>query len=229
MSESYVKESKKLAEYYYPIEHNPIVSFEEKSNLMQEWWQKHMGELLIKSGLNLNLIKSIVAENKLELRENIVEFFDILKENEIPILIFSAGMGDIIVEYMKKIHEFNSNIHVIANFYSYDEFGKALSLKGEIIHSLNKDMHDVSKQDFFKQIKGRKNVILLGDSINDLKMSNGFDCENIFKIGFLNKNFSDENYVLMRKQFEENFDLILDGNSSFDDINALLNRIIMEN
>ena len=57
----------------------------------------------------------------------------------------------------------------------------------EIIHTFNKNESAIHSSDYFQNIRHRENLILLGDSIGDLKMAEGAEnVENSLKIGFLN-------------------------------------------
>ena len=53
-------------------------------------------------------------------RVNADNMLDSLKEMKIPLLIFSAGMGDVIVEALKLYKLYYENIKVISNFFKYD-------------------------------------------------------------------------------------------------------------
>ena len=50
----------------------------------------------------------------------------------------------------------------------------------------NKNENAIHDSDYFKKLEGRDNVILLGDSLGDLKMADGANASNLLKIGFLN-------------------------------------------
>lgn len=51
----------------------------------------------------------------------------------------------------------------------------------------NKHENVIHSSPYFKEISGRTNVILLGDSLGDIKMAHGVPSPNtILKIGFLN-------------------------------------------
>ena len=50
----------------------------------------------------------------------------------------------------------------------------------------NKNENAIHDSDYFKKLEGRDNVMLLGDSLGDLKMADGANASNLLKIGFLN-------------------------------------------
>lgn len=59
--------------------------------------------------------------------------------------------------------------------------------KGDLIHTFNKNESAIHKSDYFSRLRHRENVLLLGDSIGDLRMAEGAtDAKHILKIGFLN-------------------------------------------
>lgn len=225
LGEDYVKKAKAEADYYLPLEHDPTIPNEKKEILMQEWWEKHMGSLLIKSGLNTQIVNKIIEDELLEPREKLKEFLHLIEELNIPLFILTAGMGDIITEFLKKINGTNKNIHIVGNFYEYNKEGFAIGLKGEIIHSLNKDLHNAKKFPFFNEISKRKNIILLGDNPNDIKMATGFEYSNILKIGFLNKLKTNDKYSETVKAFEENYDITLDWTKGMEPIIEILEKI----
>lgn len=51
----------------------------------------------------------------------------------------------------------------------------------------NKNENAIHSSDYFDKLTGRNNVILLGDSLGDIKMAVGVpQPSNVLKIGFLN-------------------------------------------
>lgn len=48
-------------------------------------------------------------------------FFDHLYEHSIPLLIFSAGIGDILEEVIRQAGVFHSNVKVFSNYMDFDE------------------------------------------------------------------------------------------------------------
>lgn len=47
-------------------------------------------------------------------------FFDHLEEEHIPLLIFSAGVGDVLEEVIQQNHVFHPNVHIISNYMDFD-------------------------------------------------------------------------------------------------------------
>ncbi|KAM7463771.1 hypothetical protein LguiA_031892 [Lonicera macranthoides] len=192
----------KLFEYYHPLEFNPTIPRNEKTKLMEEWWEKTHG-LLIEGGLTYDAIKNSVASAMIAFREGVVELFEFLEERDVPILIFSAGLADIIEEVLRqKLHRSFKNVRIVSNRMVFNQHGYLVSFKGKTIHSLNKNEHALDMAaplhdqlgevdapiDENASIKKRTNVLLLGDHIGDLGMSDGLNYETRISVGFLNDN-----------------------------------------
>ncbi|VVA38454.1 PREDICTED: cytosolic [Prunus dulcis] len=199
----YDKKRQELYEHYHPLEFSPTIPIEEKTKLMEEWWTKTHG-LLIEGGLTYDGIRQSVADSTIAFREGVVELFEFLEERDIPILIFSAGLADIIEEVLRqKIHRLFKNVKIVSNRMIFDNNGHLVSFQGKTIHSLNKNEHaldmaaplhdrlgdniDASTYEN-ASVKTRRNVLLLGDHIGDLGMSDGLNYENRISVGFLNDN-----------------------------------------
>ena len=54
-------------------------------------------------------------------REGYQEFFDCLNQHSVPLLIFSAGLGDVLEEVVRQAGVFHPNVKVISNFMDFDE------------------------------------------------------------------------------------------------------------
>jgi hypothetical protein len=64
----------------------------EKLPYMIEWWRSAQ-ELFVLSNLNKSLIRELVHKSNMELKKGVHEFIVELLQSEVPILIFSAGLG----------------------------------------------------------------------------------------------------------------------------------------
>ena len=123
-------------------------------------------------------------------------------------MIFSAGIGNVIVELLIHKRLLLDNVRIVSNFmnfnqdvwhyyyYQFDYYyfsltqGILTGFQDQIIHSFNKSGQSIIDNNVHeKPASKRKNVILLGDSIGDPSMSEGISHDNdVLKIGFLNSN-----------------------------------------
>ncbi|MCB9359215.1 hypothetical protein H6503_04750 [Candidatus Woesearchaeota archaeon] len=196
----YVKQSYELFDYYYPIEISPEVSQEEKNRCMQEWWEKHL-DLMIKYGMKRSILQEIATKGELHPRGMLMELMSLMEEEDIPLLILSAGLGDVIMEFLKAERKLTKNLHVISNFYRFNDAGEVIGYQSKVIHTFNKNEYGIRDTDYFKEVEHRKNVILLGDNLGDCNMADGLEHSNVIKIGFLNENV-DEFLPLFKKEFD---------------------------
>lgn len=218
LSNEYTQKSYELHAKYYPIELSDTIPLEEKKNKMIEWWSTHI-KFIAANGMNRKIVNDI-AKNKIILRNGTIDFFKTLKIKKVPLLILSAALGDIIEKILnlKKVNY--SGIYTISNFFEFDKKGNVLGYKGKIVHSLNKNEFVIKNTNFYKKIKERKNIILLGDSIDDLKMVEGTNYNEIIKIGFLNEKV-EENLKFYKKAFD--VVILNDGTMKF--VNKLIRKI----
>ncbi|CAF3431532.1 unnamed protein product [Rotaria socialis] len=147
-----------LRSYYQSIEHDVCMNIDEKIPHMIEWWRKAQALLLL-SNLNQPMIRALVYKSKLELKKGVKEFITELLRSETPILVFSAGLGDVIEIFLEKeIPEFALNhelSQIISNFIQYDTNG---------------------------------NLVAFSDTLGDVGMIAGMkNLKQILKIGFLNR------------------------------------------
>lgn len=210
LSEEYSKKAYELFDYYNPIELNPKISIEEKKKEMTNWWHKHR-DLLVKSGLHKRDIESVVETRLIELRQWIKLFLNILAENNIPLVIISANWlwTDSIKIYLEKEWFLTPNIKIISNEFVWDNNGNAVDFDKRVIHVFNKDETVLEEfPEIYNEIKDRKNVILLWDSIWDVGMIEWFEYNNLLKIGFLN-----DNEDKLMEEYKKNYDLVLTGDN----------------
>jgi len=207
---------------FYPIEHNPHISFKEKKRAMHKWWILHFN-LLIKAGFSKKDIAKTVKLAKTTLRAGGQRFFKLLGENKIPLIIMSAsGLGrESVKAYLKYGNNHTNNIHIISNSFIWNKNGRAIGYNKPIIHSVNKDETLVKNfPAVMKKIKLRTNVVLMGDMLEDLHMITGFNYDHLIKIGFLNENIKTKLPI-----FKKHFDVILLNDAPMYFVNQLLKKI----
>lgn len=217
LSDDYSTNAKKLENIYKPIEMDESLWLEEKQEKMIEWRKRH-NELLIKSWLNKHHIDSIIDSDLIQLRNNCNKFFKILHNLNIPIIIFSASWlwTYAISSYLEKSWINYDNIHIVSNDFIWNDNWDAISRKEPFITSLNKDETLISNRIFpevYDNIKEKKNIILLWNSLGDISMAKDSNNNLVIRIWFL----AEENIKYLEK-FKENFDIVLIWDGWMDEI-----------
>lgn len=218
LPKEYNQKAQEFFKYYHPLESDSSITREEKKKLMEEWWDK-MFNLMIDFGFSKNHLQKIIDTGLVQFREGALELFSILNKNNIPLVVMSAsGVGDAVKLVFEKAGQIFDNVHIISNAFEWNEQGLAIKPKLPVIHSLNKD--EISVKNFpeiYQEVKNRKNIIMLGDNPEDIAMAEGFEYENLIKIGFLNENI-EENL----ETYKEAFDVVILNDGNFEFINKLL-------
>uniref|UniRef100_A0A8D2ADX8 5'-nucleotidase, cytosolic IIIB n=1 Tax=Sciurus vulgaris TaxID=55149 RepID=A0A8D2ADX8_SCIVU len=120
ISEECRKELAALYHHYYPIEIDPHRSIKEKLPQMVEWWTR-AHNLLCQQRIQKCQIAQVVRESTAMLREGYETFFNTLYRNNVPLFIFSAGIGDVLEEIIRQMKVFHPNIHIVSNYMDFNE------------------------------------------------------------------------------------------------------------
>jgi cytosolic 5'-nucleotidase 3 len=225
LPKEYITKLHTLANNYYPIEISHSISQKEKNNKMSKWWI-NAWKLLKEGGITLQILQEIAHKNETNLRKEVDQFFNSLRRENIPTLIFSAGIGNLIQEIFNENNFTSSNIHIISNFFEFDASGKAIGYNKNPIHTFNKNETHVKDHKYHLKIENKKNVILIGDNLGDISMCNGLAHDCIISIAFFNYKIDDKPELF--DQFLETFDIVLTGDDDFSYINNLLQKIIQK-
>lgn len=220
MPENFRRYAEYLYNIYHPIDISQTIPKEEKEKKLIEWWYKIM-DAMNKYGMNTDIIDTIIKNKEIHVRDGTFKTLDTLKKHEIPLLILSAGLGNIITAYLESEKKLHSNIHIISNFITFCKEGKMDGYEPEIIFPCNKSEAAVKNQPYCSQIEKRKNVILIGDSIEDSEMADGLNHNIVIKIGFLN-NKKEERL----DRYKEVYDVVILDDGSMDYVNYLLKKIL---
>jgi 5'-nucleotidase len=170
-------------------------------------WYKNANMLLAESGVQAAWFPRMVAASNCELRDSTDLLLNTLEGKNVPFIILSAGIGDLIKEILAHFKLEHGNIKIVSNFLDFDpESGAVRRLKGDPIHMFNK------KAPSQKGLEARKNVILIGDSLGDIKMADGIEEVNVvLSIGFLNKNVEGN-----LSEYKRCFDVVLVDDQTMD-------------
>ncbi|OGI27986.1 MAG: hypothetical protein A2359_02160 [Candidatus Moranbacteria bacterium RIFOXYB1_FULL_43_19] len=222
LTPDYPEKALALRDKYMPIELDLSIPLPERKKAMDEWWTK-MFDLLRESKLNVKDLETVVSSGKINLRRGVEDFMDYLHSFQIPFVIMSAsGIGEEVIEiFLNKRGKFFENVFIVANSFEWDAQGYMMRAREPIIHSHNKDETAIHRFPAHERIKNRKNILLLGDHAGDAGMSDGFDAENIIKVGFLNEKV-EENL----EHYKKLFDVVLLDDPPFDFVVELIKDII---
>lgn len=222
MPKAFREKVRKYKEHYYPMVSDPGVPSEEKIPYMVEWWNK-WHEALLEAGLKKSDLMEMVNESSIMLRDDCLEFLDILHRHKVPLVIFSAGIGDVLEEAIRQQACMFDNIKVISNYMNFGEDGHLTGLRnGTIIHIFNKNSNAVDVGDSFGNSADRPNILLLGDSIGDVNMDAGLaNRETILRIGFLNADIEAN-----LNRYKENYDVVILNDQSMSVVNSILQKVL---
>ena len=208
-------ESLKLADKYCPIEMDYSLDFNLKSNYMYDWYISVM-ELYYKYHLTYDKLLKCVKCGNVSLRKGLKKLLLNFNKNNIPVIILSAGIGNVIEQVLILNDCLYDNIHIISNFFSFNN-NVLLPFNNPIIHTCNKRLSSLPSN-FEKEISNKEYILLFGDFIEDINMVSKDDLYRTLSFGFLEKNVEAN-----LESYKDAFDIVLTGNASFDDAISIKN------
>jgi 5'-nucleotidase len=217
--EGYEVERAALFNLYHPMEVDPLIDPELQKKKMREWYSLHLA-LLVRYGVSEEIITGVVGEGKIHLREGFSDFLNLLASNDVPHLVFSAGLGDVIKTHFDVHDLWNPHLHLISNFFIFDESGKATGFRDEIIHSFNKTEALIDGKPYSAAVKERRNAILLGDTLGDIHMADGLRHDTILRIGFLNED------TVCFEAFRNAYDMVIVSDTGLQHVTDILKKVL---
>ena len=222
LSPEMVRYKQQIFDHYFPIEKDPNMTLEEKKPFMLEWYSKS-NDSLVAGGFRREWLERAVRiareAGTLALRPGFAELLQTLQAHGLPVLIFSAGIGNVITEIMAQLLPsvpLAATTQIVGNQMEFDDQG-VLRGWGPLIHMYNKNQSvvPVSQQ--------RRNVLLLGDGLGDATMADGAATEPacILKVGFLNEH-EDE----LLPQYEAQFDVVILGDDGMQEVQKIVDAVL---
>jgi 5'-nucleotidase len=223
LSEDYHVKAKALQTKYYALEIDSSLTKEQKENYMLEWVTL-AHELLISNNFSKKMLVTAVGEaisqERIRLRDLVPEFLQALASYNVPILIFSAGIADILERVLANSIAVNADlVYVLSNRCIFDdsEDEYLIDFATPVLHVCNKKSASFLHTDFFcrTDFSTRRNLIILGDSLGDADMCDGIEHDGpestVLRIGFLNDKVDERLEI-----FLDTFDLVIFGDPSFE-------------
>jgi len=218
LDEDYSIKAKQLFDKYWPIEKDPNIPEQEKFNAMESWWKEHFN-LKKEKWLKKGMIQKAVQHPNVQLKKGVKEFIEFLQKNNVYLIVFSSsGLWDeSIKDVFDKFWVKMDNIFVISNQLLFDKNWKFIWVKEPIIHGANKTLKTFINDKKIKEIiEDKEQVLLIWDSLWDLKMVDWLSFDKILKIWFYLEdkpeieNIWKQKYDIVLDQEKDNFTKILD-------------------
>jgi 2-hydroxy-3-keto-5-methylthiopentenyl-1-phosphate phosphatase len=161
---------------------------------------------------------------KLQSRDGVKEIFNLCQTFQIPLIILSAGIKNII-EYWCLLHKYKPDL-ILSTELILDNTEKIVGWdKIGLVHVLNKNEHSLLKAAHIKKV--RPNIILIGDSIDDAQMADGD--KTVLRVFVSDHNYDEKN-LHPQKNFGNGlskFDIHL-NNGSLKPVMDIMNLIIQK-
>ena len=203
---------------------------------VHEFYSKSL-DVYINPNFTRNSIGKMLKKlkEKFELRKYTKDLFEMLIKLGIPIIIVSGGVKEVIIDLLKKcIKNFESyltqkKIIIIANDLYFEEGKGCVGHSTDVIYAFNKS--NFVKETIKKNFPDVKNVIVMGDHVNDYDSVQDLEItkNNIIGFGFVNikpEFMEDETKKeIIKKNVEDYkniYDINLVGDTDFSFIIKLL-------
>ena len=205
----------KIYEQYRPLELDYTIEQKEKQKIMKEW-AKESFTLLSKYITKEGIEKSLINAN-LYLRDGAKEFLKEMNSKNIPVIIMSSGIGNIVKAFLEKEKCMFNNIEIVSNFFEFKD-GKTSIDINNIMATSNKEYCRIPIN-IRNKLEEKEKALIFGDLIEDIKMINKEKIPSTLTFGFL-----DDNVEQNLERYKENFDIVLTENDDFNTVREILNR-----
>jgi len=219
LSKEFHNETQRLYNHYYPIEIDQTLTFEEKVPEMVAWWQQ-AHTALISQKITKEDISLMVKQTYVEMRPDVDVFLKTCSDMSIPLLVFSAGVSDVIEEVLVQHKLLHDNMHIVSNKMGWNADNVCDHFEEPLIHVFNKSEFCLEDTAYYDTIQHRPNVVLIGDSVGDVLMSQGLKHDTCLNIGFLNHDID-----TLYEKYSHLYDIIIVGDSSIAPILNILNKL----
>lgn len=187
-----------------------------------EWWDK-AHELMLKHGQPpRHLIPRMVRESDMVARPGALKLLERFAALNVPVLIVSAGLSDVIEEFLRQHSAWTENVTICSNRLNYAADSAPQSVAPDPpITSFTKATAYRASSAFFKQHCGRSTIFVMGDSCSDIDSAENIPYRHLISVGFLN-----DKPMMEAAKYAQTFDaLVLGSEGSLGGIEELLDDI----
>ncbi|GMH89607.1 hypothetical protein TrST_g3511 [Triparma strigata] len=207
---------------YYPIEIDPNLTIEQKLPHMRDWYEKNHAAMASQNITKPKISEAVRSANVI-MREKSLEVIDFVQRAGIPLLIFSAGLGDIIEEVLEfKMNEISLKLEESTKVVSNRMVFRGEELVGfsePLIHMFNKNQGAVPVE----LQPTAPNQILMGDGYGDRTMCDGAEtpADVLLKFGFLNDHVDEK-----LESYLDAFDIVIVDDGSMECVLKILEGVL---
>ncbi|MCI8470980.1 MAG: hypothetical protein HFJ35_05910 [Clostridia bacterium] len=190
--------------------------YDEIHDKHSETWEDRFKEyinLLHEKKLDNEMIKGAVRKTNLQLRDGAKEFLKKMNDMNVPVIIMSCSIRNVIKEYLKANDCDYNNIYIYSNYCDIERKGER-DIYSVTPHSKNRITFSKELNDM---IVTKEYTLLFGDVVDDINMATKERKENTITVGFLDKKI-EENLAL----YQSAFDIVLTNNASFKEVEDII-------
>ena len=202
---------------------------------LEEWWVR-CSELMVEHGWRRAFLEPAVAASGVRLRDGAAELVAALAAHDIPLVVLSAGLSDVIETLLRarcggalRGGNLPPSVAVVANRMVFDDAdsGRLVRVMPEPpLHTDNKrEMLVALKPDAFSAASPRRIVLLLGDKpkdANSLDLLPSGTVDVVLRVGFMEGHegrYSLEDYAAA-------YDVVFSADCSMAPVQELLDEVI---
>lgn len=184
----------------------------DKRNETCEYRFKAYIDLLHEKNLDNEIVKEAVRKTDLQLRDGAKEFLQKMNDYNVPVIIISCSLKNVIKEYLKFNNCYYNNIYIYSNNCFID--GEEGDIYQVAHHNKNQIKFTKNVNDI---IASKEYILLFGDIVDDVNMVTKDKLERTITVGFLDKKIEEK-----LELYKSNFDIVLTDNASFKEIGDII-------
>ena len=223
---------KKLFDKYHKYEVDTSIDFKKRDFMLRRWYTESLSSYVNKR-FTKDSIKNMIEKQRgnFSFRNYAKEFIESVIGLNIPFIVISAGLGDIIEgalrDLIPRFDEYvkDKKLCIISNKFKFNEKGECYGIDENIIYTFNKSHFSGNyiKTNFPKI----KNVFIMGDNLKDYNATDNLNLEKnkIIGVGFVNILPEDKEKEKKINEFKNVYDINLIGDSSFKGFANLFREI----
>lgn len=217
---------------YAHYETDTSIDLEFRKNKVREWFMKSF-ELYIKQKIPksefIHMVKEAYNTNKFFFRKNLKEFIQRLIEYDIPLIIISGGIKEIIEillrEYLQELYtELTKKklLTILANHFTYDSNNFINGITTPIVYTFNKSTFVFEVVNSYRNVD---TVVVLGDHLNDYDSIKEANVPNTIGVGFINVDPSRECDLKEIDKYNKVYDCSILYDGSFNYVNTIIDSL----